>query len=125
MSQDIDVSQVPVAAPGVAPTLVEELIQAGVHFGHRCSRWNPKMAPYIYARKGVIHIIDVRETVRGLLRAKTGTLFDTIGLSGLAVGKDGRLKAFSYLVNSRPQKVSPLTTRRNVDKLAATVTGCY
>ena len=62
---------------------------------------------------------------RGLLRAKTGTLFDTIGLSGLAVGKDGRLKAFSYLVNSRPQKVSPLTTRRNVDKLAATVTGCY
>lgn len=50
--------------------LVEELIQAGVHFGHRASRWNPKMAPYIYARKGPIHIIDVRETVRGLLRAK-------------------------------------------------------
>ena len=62
---------------------------------------------------------------RGLLRAKTGTLFDTVGLSGLAIGKDGRLKAFSYLVNSRPQRVSPLTTRRNVDKLAATLTGCY
>ena len=51
-------------------TLVEELIQAGTHFGHRASRWNPKMAPYIYARKNAIHIIDVRETVRGLLRAK-------------------------------------------------------
>lgn len=51
-------------------TLVEELVQAGVHFGHRASRWNPKMAPYIYARKNAIHIIDVRETVRGLLRAK-------------------------------------------------------
>ena len=50
--------------------MVEELVQAGVHFGHRASRWNPKMAPYIYARKGLIHIIDVRETVRGLLRAK-------------------------------------------------------
>jgi len=54
----------------VSQTMVEELVQAGVHFGHRASRWNPKMAPYIYARKGLIHIIDVRETVRGLLRAK-------------------------------------------------------
>lgn len=54
----------------MSQTLVEELVQAGVHFGHRASRWNPKMAPYIYARKNAIHIIDVRETVRGLLRAK-------------------------------------------------------
>lgn len=54
----------------VTTSMVEELIQAGVHFGHRASRWNPKMAPYIYARKNQIHIIDVRETVRGLLRAK-------------------------------------------------------
>lgn len=50
--------------------LVEELIDAGVHFGHRASRWNPKMRPYIYGRKNQIHIIDIRETVRGLLRAK-------------------------------------------------------
>ncbi len=50
--------------------LVNELVEAGVHFGHRSSRWNPKMRPYIYARKNLIHIIDVRETVRGLLRAK-------------------------------------------------------
>lgn len=62
---------------------------------------------------------------RGLIRAKTGTLFDTIGLSGLTVGTDGNLKAFSILVNSRPQGVSPLTTRKAVDKLAATVNGCY
>jgi len=45
-------------------------VEAGAHFGHRASRWNPKMAPYIYARKNGIHIIDVRETIRGLLRAK-------------------------------------------------------
>ncbi len=50
--------------------LVQELVDAGVHFGHRASLWNPKMAPYIYARKNLIHIIDIRETVRGLLRAK-------------------------------------------------------
>lgn len=54
----------------MAETLVQELIEAGVHFGHKASRWNPKMAAYIYARKNQIHIIDVRETVRGLLRAK-------------------------------------------------------
>jgi len=54
----------------MAHELVKELVEAGVHFGHRASRWNPKMAPYIYARKSLIHIIDVRETIRGLLRAK-------------------------------------------------------
>jgi small subunit ribosomal protein S2 len=46
------------------------LVEAGVHYGHRASRWNPKMRPYIYARRNLIHIIDVRETVRGMLRAK-------------------------------------------------------
>jgi len=50
--------------------LVKELIEAGVHFGHRASRWNPKMRPFIYARRNLIHIIDVRETIRGLLRAR-------------------------------------------------------
>ncbi len=50
--------------------LVKKLVESGVHFGHRASRWNPKMRPYIYARKNLIHIIDVRETIRGLLRAK-------------------------------------------------------
>lgn len=50
--------------------LVKDLIEAGVHFGHRSSRWNPKMRPYIYGRRNLIHIIDVRETVRGMLRAR-------------------------------------------------------
>lgn len=54
----------------MSESLVQELVEAGAHFGHRASRWNPKMAPYIYARKNGIHIIDVRETIRGLLRAK-------------------------------------------------------
>lgn len=52
------------------PVQVKQLIEAGVHFGHRASRWNPKMRPYIYARQNLIHIIDVRETIRGLLRAR-------------------------------------------------------
>ena len=48
---------------------VKDLIDAGVHFGHRASRWNPKMKPYIYGKRNAIHIIDLKETVRGLLRA--------------------------------------------------------
>jgi small subunit ribosomal protein S2 len=54
----------------VSNVLVKDLIEAGVHFGHRTSRWNPKMRPYIYGRRNLIHVIDVRETIRGLLRAK-------------------------------------------------------
>jgi small subunit ribosomal protein S2 len=54
----------------MATELVQQLVDAGVHFGHRASRWNPKMSPYIYGRKNQIHVIDIRETVRGLLRAK-------------------------------------------------------
>jgi small subunit ribosomal protein S2 len=50
--------------------LVKSLVDAGVHFGHRVSRWNPKMEPYIHGKRNMIHIIDVRETVKGLLRAK-------------------------------------------------------
>jgi small subunit ribosomal protein S2 len=50
--------------------LVKSLVDAGVHFGHRCSRWNPKMQPYIHGKRNMIHIIDVRETIKGLLRAK-------------------------------------------------------
>ncbi|NOY29189.1 MAG: 30S ribosomal protein S2 [Planctomycetes bacterium] len=54
----------------VSSALVKELVESGVHFGHRSSRWNPKMRPYIYARRNLVHIIDIRETIRGLLRAK-------------------------------------------------------
>jgi small subunit ribosomal protein S2 len=53
----------------VAIVQVKDLIEAGVHFGHRASRWDPKMRPYIYGKRNLIHIIDLRETVRGLLRA--------------------------------------------------------
>jgi len=54
----------------VSTVLAKELIEAGVHLGHRASRWNPKMLPYIYGRRNLIHIIDIRETIRGLLRVK-------------------------------------------------------
>lgn len=54
----------------MASPLVREMLEAGIHFGHHCSRWNPKMKPYIYGKRNAIHIIDIRETLRGLLYAQ-------------------------------------------------------
>ncbi|MEE9558856.1 MAG: 30S ribosomal protein S2 [Candidatus Brocadiales bacterium] len=48
---------------------LEELIKAGFHFGHRTARWNPKMKPYIFSKHNLIHIIDLRGTLRGLITA--------------------------------------------------------
>ncbi len=50
--------------------LTRELINAGVHFGHGVSRWNPKMAPFIFTKRGNIHIIDIKKTLSGILIAR-------------------------------------------------------
>jgi len=50
-------------------TQIRELLEAGIHFGHRASRWNPKMAPYIFGKRNLIHIINLKETVKGLIKA--------------------------------------------------------
>jgi len=54
----------------MANTLVQDLIESGIHFGQRASGWNPKMGPYIYGKRNGIHIIDIKETIKGLLLAK-------------------------------------------------------
>jgi small subunit ribosomal protein S2 len=54
----------------LAEQLVRDLIDAGIHFGHRVSRWNPKMKPYIFGKRNLIHVIDVKETLKGILLAK-------------------------------------------------------
>ncbi len=51
-------------------SLVKELVEAGIHFGHRSSNWNPKMEPYIFGKRNKIHIIDVKATIKGLLLAR-------------------------------------------------------
>jgi small subunit ribosomal protein S2 len=45
---------------------IKQLLQSGAHFGHKTSRWNPKMAPYIYAKNNGSHIIDLTKTVENL-----------------------------------------------------------
>lgn len=42
---------------------IEDLLEAGVHFGHRVNKWNPKMAPYIFGERNGVHIIDLIQTL--------------------------------------------------------------
>lgn len=42
---------------------IEQLLEAGVHFGHRVNKWNPKMAPYIFGERNGVHIIDLIQTL--------------------------------------------------------------
>lgn len=48
---------------------IKDLLEAGVHFGHQTSRWNPKMAPYIFGTRNGIHIIDLQKTQPMVQRA--------------------------------------------------------
>lgn len=48
---------------------IKQLLEAGAHFGHKTSRWHPKMAQYIHSKRGGSHIIDLTKTVEGLEKA--------------------------------------------------------
>ena len=50
----------------MAIVTMKQLLETGVHFGHRTRRWNPKMARYIYTERNGVHIIDLQQTVRAL-----------------------------------------------------------
>ena len=88
-----------------------ELLDAGVHFGHQSSRWNPKMFPYIYTEQNGIHVIDLVQTARLLTHAATyvqkaakeGKSFLFIGTKRQASGiiADEALKCGAHFVNKR------------------------
>jgi small subunit ribosomal protein S2 len=83
--------------------LVKALVDAGVHFGHRVSRWNPKMQPYIHGKRNMIHLIDVRETMKGLLLAKR-LVAQTVS-SGKDVLFVGTKRQAKTIVESEAQRV--------------------
>lgn len=88
-----------------------ELLDAGVHFGHQSSRWNPKMFPYIYTEQNGIHVIDLVQTARLLTHAynyvqkaaKEGKTFLFIGTKrqATAIISEEAQKCGSYYVNNR------------------------
>ena len=48
---------------------MKQLLEAGVHFGHRTRRWNPKMKPYIFTERNGIHILDLQQTIKQIRKA--------------------------------------------------------
>ena len=88
-----------------------ELLDAGVHFGHQSSRWNPKMFPYIYTEQNGIHVIDLVQTARLLSHAsnyvqkaaKEGKQFLFIGTKRQAANimAEEAIKCNSHYVNHR------------------------
>jgi small subunit ribosomal protein S2 len=91
--------------------VVKEFIEAGVHYGHRVSRWNPKMKPYIYGKRNLIHIIDLKETVRGLLRAIK--FFNRVAASnGLILFVGTKRQAAETLIEQCNRSGMPYVTER-------------
>ena len=88
-----------------------ELLDAGVHFGHQSSRWNPKMFPYIYTEQNGIHVIDLVQTARLLNHAynyaqkaaKEGKTFLFIGTKRQAANimAEEANKCGAHYVNNR------------------------
>ena len=63
---------------------MRQLLEAGIHFGHQTRRWHPKMARYIYGSRNGIYIIDLKKTMRQLMRAQD-LVKETVANGGLVL----------------------------------------
>ncbi|MEO7394573.1 MAG: 30S ribosomal protein S2 [Chitinophagaceae bacterium] len=92
-------------------SLQQQLLEAGVHFGHLKKKWNPKMLPYIFAEKKGIHIIDLNKTVEHL--QETAAAMKQIARSGKKILFVGTKKQAKDIVNESAKKVNmPFVTER-------------
>jgi len=92
-------------------TLHQQLLEAGVHFGHLKKKWNPKMLPYIFAEKNGIHIIDLNKTIDGLDEAAAA--LKSIAKSGKKVMFVATKKQAKEIVAEAAAKVNmPFVTER-------------
>ncbi|MFT4095138.1 MAG: 30S ribosomal protein S2 [Niabella sp.] len=92
-------------------SLQQQLLEAGVHFGHLKKKWNPKMLPYIFAEKKGIHIIDLNKTVECL--QETAAAMKQIARSGKKILFVGTKKQAKDIVTECAQKVGmPYVTER-------------
>jgi small subunit ribosomal protein S2 len=90
---------------------VDALIENGVHFGHRASRWNPKMRAFIHGKRNAIHIIDLKQTVRGLVRASH--YLKSVASEGGRILMVGTKRAAKEAVRSAAQRTKmPYVTER-------------
>lgn len=92
-------------------SLQQQLLEAGVHFGHLKKKWNPKMLPYIFAEKKGIHIIDLNKTVEGLQEAAAA--MKSIAKSGKKIMFVATKKQAKEIVTEAAQRINmPYVTER-------------
>lgn len=92
-------------------SLQQQLLEAGVHFGHLKKKWNPKMLPYIFAEKKGIHIIDLNKTVEGLQEAAAA--MKSIAKSGKKIMFVATKKQAKEIVTEAARRVNmPFVTER-------------
>lgn len=92
-------------------SLQQQLLEAGVHFGHLKKKWNPKMLPYIFAEKKGIHIIDLNKTVDHL--QETAAAIKQIAKSGKKIMFVATKKQAKEIVSECAKRVNmPYATER-------------
>jgi small subunit ribosomal protein S2 len=92
-------------------SLQQQLLDAGVHFGHLRKKWNPKMLPYIFAEKKGIHIIDLNKTTESL--HEVSGLLKQIARSGKKIMFVGTKKQAKEIVTECARKINmPFVTER-------------
>ncbi len=92
-------------------SLQQQLLEAGVHFGHLKKKWNPKMLPYIFAEKKGIHIIDLNKTVEGMQEAASA--LKSIAKSGKKILFVATKKQAKEIVTEAAKRVNmPFVTER-------------
>lgn len=93
------------------PSLQQQLLDAGVHFGHLRKKWNPKMLPYIFAEKKGIHIIDLNKTVDHL--QESAAAMKQIAKSGKKIMFVATKKQAKEIVSECAKRVNmPFATER-------------
>jgi small subunit ribosomal protein S2 len=92
-------------------SLQQQLLEAGVHFGHLRKKWNPKMLPYIFAEKKGIHIIDLNKTTECL--QENAAALKQIARSGKKIMFVGTKKQAKEIVTECAKRVNmPFVTER-------------
>ncbi len=75
---------------------ISDLLDAGVHFGHKASRWNPKMAPYIYGIRDDVHIVDLQQT-SGLMKHALKAVYEVVKNNGKVLFVGTKVQASSIV----------------------------
>ena len=90
---------------------MKELLEAGVHFGHRTRRWDPKMRPYIFTERNGIHIIDLQQTMARLEEAY-GMIRDTVAEGGTVLFASTKRQAQESIASEAERCGMPYVNQR-------------